>query len=72
MRAGDLVIFAWPTPQSNVDDPLDWERARIGMIIEVLLRRPEDRKFGDELLVLHDGERWSVPATWCRPVRENP
>jgi hypothetical protein len=33
--------------------------------------RPED-KVGNELLILHEGERWSVPEVWCRPVRVVP
>ena len=71
MKPGDLVMFAWPTPQSKVDDPLDWESARVGIVIEISASRPDDEKYGDELLVLHEGERWSVPTTWCRPIKEN-
>jgi hypothetical protein len=70
MKPGDLVMFAWPDSTYNIDNPLDWERARIGLFVEVTTSRPGDEKFGDELLVLHEGERWSVPRTWCRPVKE--
>jgi hypothetical protein len=50
---------------------MDWERARIGLIIQTTMSRPGDAKYGDELLVLHEGERWSVPSTWCRKVKES-
>ena len=68
MNPGDLVLFAWPSPSSNVGDALDWESARIGLVIEISMSRPSDEKYGDELLVLHEGERWSVPTTWCRQI----
>jgi len=70
MKPGDLVMFAWPTPRSKVDDPLDWEQARVGLVIEITMKRKNDVEYGDELLVLHEGERWSVPATWCRQVKD--
>jgi hypothetical protein len=71
MKPGDLIIFAWPDQLSKVDDPLDWEKARIGLLVEVTSRRPGDEKYGDEWLVLHNNERWSVPSKWCRPIKEN-
>ena len=67
MKPGDLVLFTWPEKWSKVDDPMSWEDARIGMIIDILAERPED-KIGDELLILHEGERWSVPRSWCKPI----
>ena len=69
MKPGDLVLFSWPSQWSRVDDPLDWEGARIGLIISISISRPDD-KYGDELLVLHEGEKWSVPTAWCRPIKE--
>jgi len=71
MKPGDLIMFVWPESLSRVDDPMDWERARIGLIIQTTMSRPGDAKYGDELLVLHEGERWSVPSTWCRKVKES-
>lgn len=71
MKPGDLILFVWPDRFSNVDDPLIWEEARIGMVIEISVLRPDDVKYSDELLVLHEGERWSVPATWCRLIKES-
>ena len=68
MKRGDLVMFVWPTEKPELDL---WERARLGLIIDILAVRPED-KVGNELLILHEGERWSVPETWCRPVRVAP
>lgn len=68
MKVGDLVMFAWPESSSKVDDPLDWERARLGIIVDVLARRPED-EIGHEFLVIHEGERWSVPEAWCRLIK---
>jgi hypothetical protein len=70
MKQGDLVLFAWPDSGSRVDDPLDWERARIGLVVSVSCVRPDDVKYDNELLVLHEGERWSVPEAWCRPIKE--
>ena len=67
MNPGDLVLFTWPTKDSNCDDPLVWENARIGIITEVLIRRPEDQ-VGDEFRVMHEGEMWSVPEAWCRKI----
>lgn len=67
MGPGDLVMFAWPRSDSNCDDPLDWENARIGVITDILIRRPEDR-VGHELRVMHEGEMWSVPESWCRKI----
>ena len=69
MKPGDLVLFAWPDLWSKVDDPLNWEKARIGLVIEISAHRPGD-KYGDELSILHEGERWSVPTAWCRPIKE--
>jgi len=67
MQPGEMILFAWPSSWSKVDDPLDWENARIGLVIQILAARPAD-EIGDELLVLHEGERWSVPSSWCRPI----
>ena len=67
MKPGELVLFAWPNKDSNCDDPLVWENARIGVITDVLIRRPEDQ-VGDEFRVMHDGEMWSVPEAWCRKI----
>lgn len=71
MVSGDLVLFVWPDKYSNVGDPLLWENARVGLVCQVLVDRPGD-SHGNELLVLHEGERWSVPVSWCRPVRQEP
>ena len=68
MKPGDLVMFIWPTGNLELDH---WEHARLGLIIEILVVRPED-KVGNELLILHEGERWSAPEVWCRPVRVVP
>jgi len=67
MKPGDLVLFAWPTKDSNCDDPLVWENVRIGVITEVLIRRPQDN-LGHEFRVMHEGEMWSVPEAWCRKI----
>ena len=67
MKPGDLVLFAWPNPDSKCDDPLVWESARIGVITKVLMRRPQDN-LGHEFQVMHEGEMWSVPEAWCRKI----
>ena len=69
MKPGDLVLFTWPEQWSTVDDPMSWENARIGMIIDVSVSRPND-KIGDEFLVMHEGERWSIPGAWCRLIKD--
>jgi hypothetical protein len=69
MKSGDLVLFVWPDLWSKVDDLFDWEKARIGLVIEISAHRPGD-KYGDELSILHEGERWSVPTAWCRLIKE--
>ena len=68
MKPGDLVLFTWPEKWSKVDDPMRWEDARIGLIVDILATRPDD-KIGDEFLILHEGERWSVPGAWCKPIK---
>lgn len=68
MKLGDLIMFAWPEGWSKVGDPLCWEEARLGIIIDVLAARPDDA-LGNELLVIHEGERWSVPESWCKLVK---
>ena len=70
MKPGDLIMFAWPFGAPRLDK-LDWENARIGLVIDVTVRRPNDTMYGDELLILHEGERWSVPSKWCRPIKED-
>ena len=72
IKPGDLVLFAWPASISRAadDKTLDWEKARIGLVIEISMSRPGDVKYGDELLVLHEDEMWSVPRAWCRPIKE--
>ncbi len=72
MKPGDLVLFCWPSRWSKVDDPLDWENARIGIIIENAIRRPESpvMAYVDELLVMHEGQRWSVPSSWCKLIKQ--
>jgi len=69
VKPGDLVLYTWPEQWSKVDDPMSWENARIGMIIDVSVSRPND-KIGDELLVMHEGERWSIPSSWCRLIKD--
>lgn len=69
MQLGDLIMFVWPDKLSNVEDPMNWEEARIGIVVEILARRPDDKHYGDELLVLHEGERWSVPELWCKIIK---
>jgi hypothetical protein len=64
MNPGDLVLFSWPGRSSN----LDLEATRVGLVFQILATRPGD-SHGNELLVLHDGERWSVPESWCRLIR---
>lgn len=68
---GDLVLFVWPDKSSGPVELLDWEGARLGLVCEILVARPGD-SHGNELLVLHEGERWSVPELWCSPVRREP
>jgi hypothetical protein len=67
LNPGDLVLFAWPRRLSKCDEALEWESARIGVITEILIRRPEDQ-VGDEFRVMHEGEMWSVPEAWCRKI----
>jgi hypothetical protein len=69
MKPGSLVMFAWPTEWSKVDDPFNWEHARLGLVVEVLAQRSQDG-VGGELLVLHEGERFSVPTVWCKLLKE--
>lgn len=66
MKPGDLIMFAWPNRGGS---DLDWEHARLALVIDVLLPRPSCVE-GGELLVMHDGERWVVPQKWCRFARE--
>lgn len=70
MKPGDLILFAWPRPWSKVDDLLDWENARIGIVVKITMRRPGDSN-GDELLVMHEGQHWSVPEAWCKVIKES-
>lgn len=63
------MLFVWPKSGSLVGDPPDWENAKIGLVCQVLSDRPED-SIGSELLLLHDGERWSVPESWCKLARQ--
>lgn len=67
MKPGDLVEFA---RYHNVDPeaPIDFEEARIGLVVDVIMYRPRDATYGNELLILHEGQRWSVPSAWCRHV----
>jgi hypothetical protein len=70
-KPGDLIIFAYPKDDAY-DDTIrenDWETARLGLVVDVIMARPNDIRYGDELLVLHDGERWSVPSLWCRATK---
>jgi len=73
MKLGDLIMFVWPDGE-NYDYTIrdsEWENARLGLVVKVMVSRPDDMRYGDELLVLHDGERWSVPSRWCRHVKES-
>lgn len=69
MNPGDLVQFIWP--QGNMEDVLDFtpcfSDAKVGLVLKVF-SRPDDTRYGDEILVLHDNEKWSVPETWCRRI----
>lgn len=67
MKPGDLVMFTWPGNWSKVGDPMSWEDARVGIVLGITASRPNDQ-VGDELLVMHEGERWSVPSTWCKLI----
>ena len=71
MKRGDLILFVWPDHIAQINAHPDWKRPKIGLFLEVTAHRPGDEKFGDELLVLHNNERWSVPAKWCRPLEES-
>ena len=66
MKPGDLVMFVWPTGELDL-----WERARLGLIVDIITVRRAN-EVGNELLILHEGERWSIPEGWCRPVRVVP
>lgn len=68
MKPGDLILFAWPSPWSKVDDPLDWENAKIGLVVGIAPVAGHVTFGGDELLVMHEGQRWSVPTAWCKRV----
>ncbi len=73
MKPGDLIMFAYPKNGAD-DDTIrdsDWESARLGLVVKVIAPRPNDIRYGDELMVLHEGERWSIPSVWCRPVKES-
>jgi len=71
MKPGDLVHFAWPDDNiTKIIEHPDWDSPKVGLLLEVLAHRPGDLKYGDEWLVLHSGERWSVPSNWCRTIEE--
>jgi len=72
-KPGDLIMFAYPSDDAQDDTIRDSDReaARLGLIIQVLTACPNDLRYGDALLVLHEGERWSVLSVWCRPIKEN-
>ena len=73
MKPGDLIMFAYPSDSDADADTIrdsDWESARLGLILKVISARSNDIRDGDELLVMHEGERWSVPSNWCRPIKE--
>lgn len=69
MNPGDLVQFIWP--QGNMEDVLDFtpyfSDTKVGLVLKVF-RRPDATRYGDEILVYHDNEKWSVPETWCRRI----
>ena len=69
MNPGDLVQFIWP--QGNMEDVLDFtpyfSDTKVGLVLKVF-RRPDDTRYGDEILVYHDNTKWSVPETWCRRI----
>jgi hypothetical protein len=71
MKPGDLIHFAWPDDLAQISAHPDWDTPKVGLFLEVTTHRPGDEKFGDEWLVLHNSERWSVPSKWCRPIKEN-
>lgn len=54
-----------------MEDVLDFtpcfSDAKVGLVLKVF-SRPDDTRYGDEILVLHDNEKWSVPETWCRRI----
>jgi hypothetical protein len=69
MTPGDLVQFIWP--DENMEDIKDFtlffDDTRVGLVLTVF-RRPDDTRYGDEILVYHDNEKWSVPETCCRRI----
>ena len=71
VKPGDLIMFAWPDYIAQISEHPDWNSPKVGVLLEVTALRPGDEKYGDEWLVLHKNERWSVPSKWCRPAEEN-
>jgi hypothetical protein len=67
---GDLIMFVWPDDLTKISEHPDWDRPKVGLLLEVVAHHPGDEKYGDEWLVLHKGERWSVPSGWCRSLKE--
>lgn len=72
MQTGDLVLFEAFGPRDADFRPVTptcWEASRLGLVLSVY-ERPD--RYGDELSVMHEGERWSVPAVWCRRLQVKP
>ena len=69
MNPGDLVQFIWP--QGNMEDVQDFtpyfSDTKVGLVLKVF-KRTDDTRYGDEILVYHCNEKWSVPETWCRKI----
>ena len=53
IKIGDLVHFKWPH-----------DNDRIGLVIDIFYRSGD--YVDDEIYVLSESERWSVPAKWCK------
>jgi hypothetical protein len=65
VKPGDLVEFA-TYHAVDPETPIDFEEARVGLVVDVIMYRPRDFVYGDELIILHEGQRWSIPSAWCR------
>lgn len=55
IKIGDLITFTCLE-----------EHKRVGLVLDIF-RRDNDQ-CGSEIYVLSDGERWSVPQSWCMSI----
>ena len=63
MKPGDLIQITREAPRFGAAP--DFKNCRVGVVLDVTIYRPGDL-YGNELSVLTEGERWSVPERWAR------